>query len=66
MYYSIIEAKYLNGYKLHLIFEDGKSGDIDLVNYTKGKEYSSVFQISNILNNFLLIKNSVFFHGQMD
>ena len=37
MYYSIVKAKYLNGYKLHITFEDGKSGEIDLINYTKRK-----------------------------
>ncbi len=46
MYYSIVKAKYLNDYKLHVTFEDGKSGVIDLINYTKRKGVFSRF--SNI------------------
>ena len=30
MYYDIKEARYVDGYKLEIIFEDGKKGIVDL------------------------------------
>ena len=33
MYFDIIEAVYLDGYKIKLAFEDGKKGVVDLAGY---------------------------------
>lgn len=35
MYYDVIEASHIEGYKLELIFENGKRGTVDLQTYTK-------------------------------
>lgn len=35
MYYDIKEAKHICGYKLEIIFADGKQGIIDLEDYVK-------------------------------
>ncbi|MDO8745047.1 MAG: DUF2442 domain-containing protein [Candidatus Brocadiaceae bacterium] len=41
MYYEVIEAKYIDRYKLVLIFENGKKGTVDLHGYTqKGGVFS--------------------------
>jgi len=31
MYYHVIEAKYIEKYKIRLKFEDGKNGEIDFL-----------------------------------
>ena len=35
MYYDIIELKYLEDYKLELIFETGEKGIVDLIEFPK-------------------------------
>lgn len=41
MYYEVIEAKYIDGYKLELVFENGKKGIVDLYGYIqKGGVFS--------------------------
>jgi len=35
MYYDVIEARHIEGYKLELIFENDKRGAVDLQTYTK-------------------------------
>lgn len=35
MYYDAIEAKYIEGYKLEITFENGKRGIIDFKDYSK-------------------------------
>ncbi len=41
MYYDIVEAKHIEGYKLELVFEDGKKGIVDLSTYVyKGGVFS--------------------------
>lgn len=35
MYYDVIEAKYIEGYKLEITFENGKKGIVDFKNYAK-------------------------------
>jgi len=35
MYYDLIEIKYIGGYKLELLFENGKRGTVDFQKYTK-------------------------------
>ncbi|MBI4690063.1 MAG: DUF2442 domain-containing protein [Nitrospirae bacterium] len=41
MYYDILEARYIEGYKLELVFENGKKGIIDLSGYRhKGGVFS--------------------------
>lgn len=41
MYYKVIEAKYIDGYKLEFVFENGKKGTVDLHGYTqKGGVFS--------------------------
>ena len=33
MYYDVIAATYVKDYKLHLIFENGRSGEVDFLKY---------------------------------
>lgn len=33
MYYDVLKVKYIEGYKLELVFENGKKGIVDLQNY---------------------------------
>ena len=41
MYYDVIELKYIEGYILEIIFENGVKGKVDLKHYiTKGGIYS--------------------------
>ncbi len=35
MYYDVVEARHIEGYKLELVFETGKRGTVDLQPYTK-------------------------------
>ncbi len=35
MYYDVIEARYIEGYKLELTFENGKKGVVDFKDYVK-------------------------------
>ena len=35
MYYDVISAKYVDGYKIEIAFEDGKSGIVDFQKYIK-------------------------------
>lgn len=35
MYYDVLEAKHVEGYKLELVFENGKKGIIDLKDYSQ-------------------------------
>lgn len=35
MHYDVIEAKYIEGYKLELTFENGKKGIVDFKDYVK-------------------------------
>ena len=35
MYYEIITAKYIEGYRIELTFEDGNSGTVDFQKYVK-------------------------------
>jgi hypothetical protein len=40
MYYDVVEARCLKGYKIELVFEDGKKGVIDFRKYV---DYGGVF-----------------------
>ena len=41
MYYDVVAAKYIEGYKLEITFEDGKKGILDLQSYIlKGGVFS--------------------------
>ncbi|MEW6203103.1 MAG: DUF2442 domain-containing protein [bacterium] len=41
MYYDVIDVKYVDGYKLEVLFENGKKGTVDLQNYiNKGGVFS--------------------------
>ncbi len=35
MYYDVIEARYIEGYRLELTFENGKKGVVDFKDYVK-------------------------------
>src|SRR3989338_9730209 len=59
MYYDIKEARYVDGYKLEIIFEDGKKGIVDLQEYARkgglfdrfsDLEYFKQFYINKELN----------------
>ncbi len=46
MYYNVVEAKYIGEYKLEVLFEDGKKGNVNFQNFIKrGKVFS---HLSNI------------------
>lgn len=49
MYYNVVSVKYLEGYKLEVIFSDGRTGIADLEKY---KNYSGVFKRFNDLEYF--------------
>ncbi len=35
MYYDVVDARHIEGYKIELTFEDGKKGVVDLKDYAK-------------------------------
>ncbi len=46
MYHEVIDAKYIDGYKLELVFENGKKGTVDLHDYAqKGGVFSHFSEI---------------------
>ncbi|MEW6738620.1 MAG: DUF2442 domain-containing protein [Nitrospirota bacterium] len=46
MYYDVLEARHIEGYKLELVFEDGKKGIVDLSGYPqKGGVFSRLADI---------------------
>jgi CO dehydrogenase/acetyl-CoA synthase gamma subunit (corrinoid Fe-S protein) len=46
MYYDILEASYIGGYRLELTFENGKKGIVDLKGYiNKGGVFSRFSEI---------------------
>jgi hypothetical protein len=54
MYYDVIEAKYLEGYKLELTFENGKKGVIDFKDYGKKGGVFSRFADMNYFKQFYI------------
>lgn len=36
MYYDVVGVRYIEGYKLEVVFENGKRGIVDLQSYVKG------------------------------
>ena len=52
MYKDVIEVRYLEGYKLELIFENGKRGIVDFHGYIKKGVFLIGFLIWNILSRF--------------
>ncbi|MBU2447480.1 MAG: DUF2442 domain-containing protein [Bacteroidetes bacterium] len=49
MYYNVVSVKYLEGYKLEVIFSDGKRG---IANLEKYKNYGGIFNRFNDLEYF--------------
>ena len=37
MFESVVNAKHIDGYKVWIAFDDGKSGEIDLTKVLKGR-----------------------------
>jgi len=46
MYYDVLEARYIEGYKLEVVFENGRKGIVDLKDYSqKGGVFSRFSEI---------------------
>jgi len=56
MYYDLIEAKYVEGYKLELTFENGKKGTVDLQDYVKKGGIFSRFSNIEYFKKFYINK----------
>jgi len=46
MYWDLISAEYLSGYKLKVKFQDGKEGVLDLSNKLRGEVFQGLLQES--------------------
>lgn len=56
MYYDVLEARHIEGYRLELTFENGRSGIIDLKDYTKKGGVFSRFADINYFRQFYVNK----------
>ncbi|MBM4066252.1 MAG: DUF2442 domain-containing protein [Planctomycetes bacterium] len=56
MYYEVIEAKYIDGYKLELVFENGKKGTVDLHSYARKGGVFSRFSDIEYFKRFYINK----------
>ena len=56
MYYDVTEAKHIEGYKLELIFENGKKGIINLQRYVNKGGVFSRFSESEYFKQFYVNK----------
>ena len=52
MYSDLISAKYIEGYKIELTFEDGRSGIVDFQKYIKKGGIFSKLQDLELFRNF--------------
>ena len=52
MLYDIIEAEYLENYKLKIVFENGMNGIVDLSEYPKKGGVFNKFKDVNFFKNF--------------
>ena len=46
MFTHVIQAKYLDGYRIHLAFNDGMEGDVDLGDELDGKVFEPLKDVS--------------------
>lgn len=56
MYYDVVGAKYIEGYKLELTFENGKRGIVDLQDYIKKGGVFSRFSDIEYFKQFYINK----------
>lgn len=56
MYYDVVEAKYIEGCKLELTFENGKRGIVDLQDYIKKGGVFSRFSDIEYFKQFYINK----------
>ncbi|MES2961329.1 MAG: DUF4160 domain-containing protein [Pseudomonadota bacterium] len=68
---SVVKAKYIDGYKVWISFDDGKSGEIDLKNKIKtlSRNYGSVFkplQDINYFKNFKVLNDTLSWKNEAD
>lgn len=56
MYYDVIEAKYIEGYRLELTFENGKKGVVDFEGYDKKGGVFSRFSDLQYFKQFYINK----------
>jgi hypothetical protein len=48
MYVDIVSATYLEGYKIELVFENGKSGVVDFTKYVQRGAFLLALKTSNL------------------
>lgn len=54
MHYDVIEARYIEGYKIEIVFENGKKGVVDFENYiTRGGIFSRFADIEYFKQYFI-------------
>jgi hypothetical protein len=54
MYFNVVEADYIERYRIKLVFQNGKSGIIDLEKYISDGEIFEPFKSIEIFKNFTL------------
>ena len=52
MYFDIVSAKYIENYKIELLFENGKKGIIDLIEYTGKNDVFAPFDSIEFFKNY--------------
>ena len=68
MYYDVLSAKYVDGYKIELTFEDGKVGIVDLQKYVDQGGVFSKLQNMEYFRNFQINKELriIYWKDQID
>ncbi len=52
MYYDVVDARHIEGYKIELAFEDGRKGVVDLKDYAKKGGLFSRFEDMDYFRRF--------------
>ncbi len=67
MYFDVIEAQYVDGYRIKLDFEDGSSGTVDLSDYLKEDTVFRAFQDIGYFRDFSVRYGTVIWgDGEVD